>query len=39
MFFFFDYPGNEGTTESDGVLSFETSTFQQIVAHNEKLVK
>jgi len=29
---------NDGKTEKDGVLSFETATFQQIVAHNEKLV-
>ncbi|XP_066918640.1 protein EFR3 homolog B-like [Clytia hemisphaerica] len=30
---------NEGKTEKDGVLSFETASFQQIVAHNEKLVQ
>ena len=29
---------NDGNTEKDGVLNFETATFQQIVTHNEKLV-
>jgi len=30
---------NDGTSERDGVLSFETATFHQIVAHNEKLIQ
>ena len=38
VFYFFFCAGNDGTSERDGVLSFETATFDQIVAHNEKLV-
>ena len=30
--------GNESVSDKDGVMSFETATFQQVVAHNEKLV-